>query len=149
MLVPVLRRMLMETASEWRNVFLIPAIVGLVSSFVALLLARETDAFMDSRLRYLRLTDEERAQEKQQKSTENAQGGLIKALKFAWQHKQLKWLYITTALVNIGFIATINYQTIMTYGYAQNFVSSGMFSEIGEEALNYVSTNPITTAELL
>lgn len=146
MLVPVLRRLLMETASEWRNVFLIPAIVGLVSSFVALLLARETDAFMDSRLRYLRLTDEEREQEKRAKSTENAQGGLIKALKFAWQHKQLKWLYITTALVNIGFIATINYQTIMTYGYAQHFVSSGMFSEIGQEVLDFVSTNSITTA---
>ena len=40
MLVPVLRRLLMAEASEWRNVYMIPAIVGLVTSFVAIMFAR-------------------------------------------------------------------------------------------------------------
>ena len=61
MLVPLLRRLLMHEASEWRNVFLIPAIVGIISSTVAIFTARETDAFIDSRIRFLGLTDEERA----------------------------------------------------------------------------------------
>jgi MFS family permease len=74
MLIPLLRRLMMENASQWRNVFLVPAIVGLVASFVALLLARETDSFIDSRLRYLNMTDEERAEDKRRKKAENAQG---------------------------------------------------------------------------
>ncbi len=146
MLIPFLRRLLMENASEWRNVYLIPAIVGLISSFIALLTARETDSFIDSRLRYLKMSDEERELEKQKKSSQNAQGGLIHALKFALRHKQLKWLYITSALANLGFIGTINYQVILSYGYAQNYVENGLFASLGEEVMNYVSVGPVTEA---
>lgn len=149
MLVPLLRRMLMHNASEWRNVYMIPAIVGVVTSLIALLLARETDPFIDSRLRYLRMTDEERAAEKQRKSAENAQGGLINALKFAMQHKQLRWLYITAAIANVGFIGSVDYQVILSYGYAQNYVANRMFAELGEAVLDAVSIGPVTTALFL
>lgn len=148
MLVPLMRRFMMETASEWRNVFLVPAIVGLVASFIALVLARETDSFIDSRLRYLKMTDDERQAEKEKAAADNAQGGLIPALKFAFKHKQLRWLYITTALMNIGFIATIDYQAIMTYGYAQSHVASGLFADLAS-AVEAVSTNEITAALFL
>ena len=146
MVIPLLRRLLMTSAAEWRNVFFVPAIIGLVASFIALLTARETDSFIESRLRYLKMTDEEREQEKQAKSSENAQGGLIHALKFALKHKQLKWLYITSAIANLGFIGTINYQTILSYGYAQNYVENGLFSSLGEEVMNAVSVGPVTDA---
>lgn len=146
MLVPLLRRMLMSDASEWRMVYFIPAIVGVVTSFIALLTARETDTFIESRLRYLRMTDEEREAEKQQKDAQNSQGGLIPALKFAMKHKQLRWLYITSSVANIGFIGTINYQVIMSYGYAQNYVENGLFAKLGEEVMNAVSIGPVTTA---
>ena len=52
MLVPVLRRTLMTDMSQWRLVFLVPAVIGLVTSLVALLFARETDAFIESKLRF-------------------------------------------------------------------------------------------------
>jgi MFS family permease len=146
MLIPVLRRMLMSDASEWRNVYIIPALVGVATCFIALITARETDSFIDSRLRYLRMSDEEREAEKAQKNSENAQGGLIPALKFAMKHKQLKWLYITSALANIGFIGTINYQVIMSYGYAQNYISSGEFSSFTDELMNLISVGPVTEA---
>lgn len=145
MLVPVLRRLLMHSASEWRMVFLVPALVGLVSSFIALMTARETDSFIESRLRYLRMTDEEREAEKKLKDTQNAQGGLFPALKFAMKHKQLRWLYITSSIVNIGFIGTVNYQVIMTYGYAQHHVKEGLFATL-EAALEAVSIGDVTTA---
>ena len=145
MLVPVLRRLLMHSASEWRMVFLVPALVGLVSSFIALMTARETDSFIESRLRYLRMTDEEREAEKKLKDTQNVQGGLIPALKFAMKHKQLRWLYITSSIVNIGFIGTVNYQVIMTYGYAQHHVKEGLFATL-EAALEAVSIGDVTTA---
>ncbi len=144
MLVPLLRRLLMTEASEWRLVYFIPAVVGLITSFIALLTARETDSFIESRLRYLRMTDEERLAE--QKNSQNSQGGLIPALKFAMKHKQLRWLYITSSLANLGFIGTINYQVIMSYGYAQNYVKEGLFAKLGEEVMNAVSVGPVTAA---
>lgn len=145
MLVPLLRRLLMADSSQWRNVYLIPAIVGLVTSFIALLLARETDSFIDSRLRYLKMSDEERQAQKEEKDAQNAQGGLIPALKFAFKHKQLRWLYITTAFANLGFIGTINYQVILSYGYAQNYFGNGLFATL-DAALESVSTGDVTTA---
>ncbi len=140
MLVPLLRRVLMENMYEWRNVFLVPAIIGLVTSFVALFLARETDAFIDSRLKYLKMSDEERAEEKAKKDLENAQGGIINALKFVWSHKQLKWLYVSMALTNLGYLITMYYQVIISYGYA------GKYGEITDEILNQVSLNEVTAA---
>lgn len=145
MLVPLLRRLLMADSSQWRNVYFIPAIVGLVTSFIALMFARETDSFIDSRLRYLKMSDEERLAQQQQKDAQNAQGGLIPALKFALKHKQLRWLYITTAFANLGFIGTINYQVILSYGYAQNYFGSGLFSTL-DAALESVSVGEVTTA---
>lgn len=145
MLVPVLRRLLMHSASEWRMVYLIPALVGLVTSFIALMTARETDSFIESRLRYLRMTDEEREAEKKLKDAQNAQGGLIPALKFAMQHKQLRWLYITSSIVNVGFIGTVNYQVIMTYGYAKHHFTAGLFESL-EAAVEAVSIADVTTA---
>ncbi len=146
MLIPLLRKWLMTNASQWRMVYFIPAIVGVVTCFIALFTARETSSFVDSRLAYLRMSDEERALQKSLKSAQNAQGGLIPALKFALKHKQLRWLYITTAFANIGFIGTVNYQVIMSYGYAENYVANGMFASLGEEVMNAVSIGPITTA---
>ncbi len=145
MLVPLLRRILMTETSQWRNVFFIPALIGLGSSFVALISARETDAFIDARLRYLRMTDEEREIEKNQKKTDNAQGGFLNALRFAFSHKQLKWIYIAAAFANIGFLLIIEYQVIMTYGYAQNFLSNGLYPTI-EAAVNAAGVGVITTA---
>ncbi len=146
MLIPLLRRLLMHSASEWRNVYFIPAVAGLVTCGVALFFARETDAFIDSRLKYLRMTDEERALDKQNKNTENAQGGVIPALKFAFKHTQLRWLYIVGAIANVGFITTINYQVILSYGYAQSYIDAGTYSSFTDELMNAVSIGPVTTA---
>ena len=144
-LIPLLRTLLMKDTSQWRNVYLIPAIVGLISSFIALLTTRETDAFIDSRLRYLNMTDEERALAKEQKRGEAEQGGLVKALKFAFSHKQLKWLYITSALMNMGFLLTMDYQAIMTYSYAQHFIDLGRFSTL-EAAAEAAGVGVVTSA---
>lgn len=144
MLIPVLRDNLMTNASQWRNVYFIPAIIGLAASFIAIFFARETDAFIDARLRRLKMTDEELALEKAQKSAANAQGGLITALKFAMKHKQLRWLYITAAFLNIGFIASVSYQVIMSYGYAES-----MYGAFTDDIMDAISIGPITTAIIL
>ena len=127
MLVPLLRRWLISTAGDsyiWRMVYFIPALVGLVVSFIALLGARETPSFVESRLSYLKMSDEERIALENSKRAENKQGGLIPALKFAVSHKQLRWLYVVSALANIGFYASINFEPILTYGYQDSGISS-------------------------
>ncbi len=144
MLIPILRRMLMHNANEWRNVYMIPAIVGIVVSLIAIICARETDAFIESRLRYLKMTEEELALQEAQKKSENAQGGLITALKFGFKHKQLRWMFICFALAGIGCIGSLDYQTIITYEYAQS-----VYSSIEDSFLNLVSVNQVTTALIL
>ncbi len=140
MLVPLLRRTLMDSMSEWRIVFLVPAIIGILTSFIALFFARETDAFIDSRLRYLKMTDEEKEKEAREKEIQNAQGGIVNALKFVLKHKQLRWLYVASALTNLGYIITMYYQVIISYGYA------GRYGEVTDEILNTVSLNEVTAA---
>lgn len=148
MLIPLLRRELMETTADWRNVYFIPAVVGIVVSLVAILCAREPDTFIESRLKYLRRTEAEIQAEKERKAVENSQGGMIQGLKFAFQHKQLKWLYITSIFANIGFLGSVNYQVIMNYGYGSNAVNEGLFTNI-EAAVEAVSLTEVTAAIML
>jgi len=129
MLVPLLRRWLVSAAGDsygWRMVYFIPAVIGLVVSFIALLGAKETPAFVESRLNYLRMSEEEKLQLKNSKKAESKQGGLIPALRFALGHKQLRWLYVVSALANIGFYGSINYEPILNYGYeGSGIISAG------------------------
>lgn len=127
MLVPLLRRWLISAAGDsygWRMVYFIPALVGLIVSFIALMGARETPSFVESRLSYLKMSDEERLALENSKKAESKQGGLIPALKFAFSHKQLRWLYIVSAIANIGFYASINFEPILTYGYQDSGIAS-------------------------
>lgn len=141
LLVPLLRSWLMETASQWRNVYLIPAVVGIAVSLIALLCAREPDTFIDTRIRYLSMTDEEREAEKQKKSAQDSQGGVIDALKFGFKHKQLRWIYICFALAGVGVIGSLNYQAILTHGYAMSIHGSNV-----KEFLDLVSVNEVNKA---
>ena len=148
MLVPLLRDRLMQDVSLWRNVYFIPAAVGVVVCFIALICARETDAFIESRLNHLRKTPEELEAEKKAQDESTKQGGLIPALKFAMKHKQLRWLYIVSSVANIGFIASINYPIVLNYGYAQNMLSSGLATNL-EEAVAAVGVGVYTDAIFL
>lgn len=146
MLIPLFRKVFMSESSQWRMVFLIPAVVGLVSSFVALLLTKETDAFLKSKAEYLSMSEEERIKEKETK--QNAQGGFFAAFKFSMKHKQLRRLNILMGLFNLGFIITMYYQVMISYGYADALVGNGAFSTL-EAALESVSTNEVTKALFL
>lgn len=141
MLVPVLRRLLMHSAGEWRNVYMIPAIIGIVVSLIALFCARETDAFIDSRIRYLKMTEEELKAEEAKKKAQDSQGGLIDALKFGFSHKQLRWVFICFALAGIGVVGSMNYQAILSHGYAMSVYGSN-----AKEFLDLVSVKEVSQA---
>lgn len=143
MLIPLLRKTLMTSGSEWRKVFLIPAIVGFVSSFFALLFASETDAFIESRLRYLRLSEDERAS-----AGKDAQGGFFVSFKYAMKHPQLRRLFLLMGFFNLGFIITMYYEVMISYGYAQNLMSKGLMQSL-DDALKSVETVQVTQALFL
>ncbi|MBE6819669.1 MAG: MFS transporter [Ruminococcaceae bacterium] len=145
MLVPLFRRMFMTSASEWRMVYLVPAIMGVAASLIALFSLRETDAFIESRLKYLNMTDEEKDNAKKSKDLSESQGGLVAAMKFVAGHKQLKWLYAAIAFGTMGVLVTMQYQTIISYGYAQSYLVQGLYSTI-ESALDAASVGAVTSA---
>ena len=140
LLVPLLRRVLMQETGQWRRVYLIPAVVGLVTSFAAMLLAKETDAFNRSRINFLRGNTAENGTD--------AEGGVIPALRFVWQHKQLRWLYIAVAFAEAGYLLTVDYEVVITYGYAQHFLSQGLFADLSA-AVESVGVNQVTAALFL
>lgn len=98
MIVPLLRKTVMANDdARWRYVYLGAAIVGFLVSFIALLTSRESPVFLESRMAYLRLSDEGRAELKASKEKEKAsQGGFFEGLRFAFTHKQLRSLLIAS-----------------------------------------------------
>ncbi len=140
MLIPLLRRLLMHETAQWRRVYLIPAVIGLVTGFFALCFAKETDAFNRSRINYLRGDVEANGTD--------AQGGVLPALKFVWKHRQLRWLFIALACAETGFLLTIDYEVILTYGYAGHFVKTGVFPNLAA-AVESAGVNEVTAALFL
>lgn len=130
-LIPLMRSIfLTETdLSGWRIIYMIPALIGLAASVIALLFVRESDAFVDARLRQLRMTEEEKKAAAAAKSKQENGVGLWAALKFCVSHKQIRWLFIGGGFVSFGMLVTQYYETIMTFGYARQYLDAGMSLE--------------------
>ena len=85
----LLRATLMKNQSErWHLVYLVPALLGFVLSLAALLFAKETNAFVVNRVKYLKTPVEEREKQTREEKNNNAQGGILNAVKFAFRHRQ-------------------------------------------------------------
>lgn len=130
--IPLMRNIFLGDGnlSRWRSIYLILAVFTLVASVFALFFVRESDAFVESRLHYLRMSDEEKRAAKESKSKQENGVGLIAALKFAFTHKQIRWLFIAGGFVSFGQLVTQYYETILTFGYARQFLDTGM--ELGD-----------------
>ena len=114
LLIPLLRETLMQNVSEkWHLVYLVPAIIGFVLSFVALLCAKETHTFLTNRIKYFKTPIEERERKNKEEKLNNAQGGIINAVKFAFKHHQLRWLIIACVFFYFASLATSSYNTVM------------------------------------
>jgi len=119
LLIPLLKNMFIKDNdySKWGFTYLIPAALALVISIFALFQMRETDPFMDSRLKYLRMTDEEREQAKKAQDAVAQKEGLIEGFKYIYKHKALWWLALASALLWAGYGITSNYNVIMKMGF--------------------------------
>ncbi|MCM1113864.1 MAG: MFS transporter [Clostridium sp.] len=128
LLVPVLRNVFIKGTdmSNWRYIYFIPAAATVVIAILAIFLIRESDAFVDNRIHMLTMTEEEKEEARQKKQDVDSQGGFFKALKFAFTHKQLLWIAISQGLFMFGMVITTYYETVMTYGFSQQFLAEDM-----------------------
>lgn len=104
---------LMAVSERWHVVYLVPAIIGFVMSLFALLFARETNAFLTKRIEYLKTPIEEREQRSKEGREQNAQGGILTAVKFAFRHRQLRFLIIACCCFYLASLGTATYSTVM------------------------------------
>ena len=130
-LIPLSRSFFMSSdGSGWRNVFIIPAIVGFVLTLVIIFGIRESDVFVDNRIKYLETPYEARQKKAADKSSKSAdqKGGILRAIKAVTKNKQLR----------SGVLATIFFSmaTMAFYGYYEAIMStSGMKTEMITKAL--------------
>lgn len=130
-LIGVLRTVFMPEGSDlsaWRMVYLIPVIVAIAVGLMSIFFTRETPVFIDERLKYLRMTDEERkAKEEEAKKNKTAQkGGVVNAIKFIFAHKQTRFAAIAALLFSAATVYTSYYETIMASGMSVDEVSKAI-----------------------
>jgi len=120
LLIPALKKAFIPSSdlTDWRFVYLIPAIIAGVIALASIFLIRETDVFIESRLKYLQMSEEDREKAKKEKEETAANSGLFNGIKYILQHKQILWVGIADALLWLGLCITQNYEIIMGYGFA-------------------------------
>ena len=159
-LIPLLRTWiiggnLFGTASEeelasmnvgnWRWVFLIAAIIAFVISFLALFFAKETKPYLDSRINYLKQSDEEREANKK-KDASDAQGGLIKALIHIVKNKQLLFIVLVTFIYTLARVVTNNYALFLSWSTQTNYLIANGISEANRATAVNLASNVLTQA---
>ena len=131
-IVPFLRNIFIPGAdlSGWRYVYLVPGIITACAAIAAFFFIKESDVFVENRLRQLRMTEEEIEALKSTKHVDTqAQGGLIRSIKLAFHNKQIFWLMVCHGFIMWGTVIAMYYEATLTNGYAQQFLAQGMSLE--------------------
>ena len=113
-LIPTLRDILMgDDATKWREIFLVPALVGFVAVLLVVLFAKDTKVFVGERIEYLSRPYEERQAEKalkkQQKQAQRNQSGVFNGVKYIWANKDTKMLIISHIIFDAAMPAIALY----------------------------------------
>ena len=113
-LIPTLRDMLMgDDPTRWREIFLVPAIIGFVAVLLVLLFAKDTKVFLKERTAYLSIPYEVRKAEKQrikeEKKAQRNQSGVFNAVKYIFANKDTKSLIISHIVFDAGMAAIALY----------------------------------------
>ena len=81
----------------WRNIYLIPALVGVAVVILLVVVVRESDVFLKQRIAYLETPIEVR-QEASKKKQNNNNGGMGKAFRYIFKNKQMRWVMLALLL---------------------------------------------------
>lgn len=126
-LIGVMRKGFLDSSdlSSWRLVYIIPVCIALTIGVISFFLVRETPVYIEERSAYLKLTDDERLlleKEKEEKK-EASKGGVFKAFKFIFTHKQIRSITIAGMIFFLTIPYTMYYSTIMEGGMSTEEVS--------------------------
>lgn len=98
-LIPTLRDMLMgNDATKWREIFLVPSLIGFAAVILVLLFAKDTKVFISERIAYLsrpyKSREREKMLQKQQKKAQRNQAGVFNGVKYIFANRDTKMLII-------------------------------------------------------
>ncbi len=126
--IPILRDIFMKNdGSQWQKVFMIPSIAGIVIGVLAFFLMPDTPAYLKRKIAYLELSESERTAISK-KSSENAEGGVVAALKFIFAHKQLRAAALCAFVFVTSTGGTSYYESIMkTGGMTTSEITTAMY----------------------
>ena len=126
--IPALRDLFMkEDGSGWQQVFMIPAIAGMVMGVAAMLLMPETPAYIKRRMAFLEKPEESRASA-ESKTAGASQGGVVDALKFIFRHRQMRAIALCAFVFVCATGGTSYYESIMkTGGMTTGQITTAMF----------------------
>lgn len=108
----------------WRNIYLIPAVVGVAVVVLLIFIVRESDVFLKQRIAYLETPIEVR-QEATKIKQNNNNGGLGKAFRYIFKNKQMRWVMLSLLLFRMAIpaFATYNESIMSTNGMSTDAVS--------------------------
>ena len=113
-LIPVLRRLLMgDDATQWRRVFLVPALIGLAAACLVMFFVKDTKVFIKERTAYLSIPHEERQEQKQRekesKKAHRNQSGVLNAVRYIFSSEDTKYLMLANIIFDAGMPAIALY----------------------------------------
>lgn len=116
--IPVLRDVFMgNDGTQWRKVFMIPAVVAVVVGVAAIFLMDETPVFVARRIAHLEMTEEQRmAKAAAERTAAEEKGGVFRALKFIFSHKQSRAVALCAMVFMFSTGVTGYYESIMKTG---------------------------------
>ena len=113
-LIPALRDMLMgNDATKWREIFLVPALIGFAAVVLVVIFAKDTKVFIGERIEYLSRPYEERQREKalkkKNKEAQRNQSGVFNGVKYIFANKDTKMLIIAHIIFDTAMPAIALY----------------------------------------
>ena len=133
-LIPALRDMLMgNDPTKWREIFLVPALIGFVAVFLVILFAKDTKVFIKDRIEYLSRPYEERLEEKlikkQKKEAQRNQSGVFNGVKYIFANKDTKMLIISHIIFDAAMPAIALYfeSAMHTAGMSTSQITKALF----------------------
>lgn len=107
--------------NTWNFVFLIPACIGVLTGILCLFFVRESPLFIESRISILedKIKNKDKPLSKEKK-LDDAEGGIISAIKYMFKHKVLLWLFVIVIFFSLCAIMT-SYSGFMIDDEIENY----------------------------
>lgn len=139
--IPLLRDIYVTDAGTgWRNVFIIPAIVGFAIFLMSVFVMRESDVFLKSRISYLQTSEADRLKDKQENKRKS---GIFPALKYIFKNGQLKWLAITIIVTCTATVITMQFDPFISQSFTKIFQAQGLDEAAVTAAVTKMNTDVI------